>query len=88
MQNQTHEVSHQTAEFDINQQEPKLRDLPLWREATSNQLLHNVCRVEGVHPGVIADLVVWVRENQHRGRRAGLTHDFDEIFTNTEYWGD
>ena len=88
MQNQAHEVSHQTAEFDINQQESKLRDLPLWREASSNQLLHDVCSVAGVHPDVVADLVVWVRENQHRGRRAGLFNAFDEIFTNSEYWGD
>jgi hypothetical protein len=63
-----------------------IKDLPLWRESKSNQLLLEVCKKNGVDSGVIEKLVAWERENLHRGRRAGLTNEFDDIFVDTNLW--
>lgn len=63
-----------------------IKDLPLWRESQSNQLLNEVCQKAEINPLVVAKLVAWERENLHRGRRKGLTNEFDDIFVDTKLW--
>ena len=70
-----------SAEYEI------VKDLPLWRESQSNQLLQEICHQAGIDAQVVAKLVAWERENLHRGRRAGLTNEFDDIFVDVNLWG-
>lgn len=70
-----------SAEYEI------IKDLPLWRESQSKQLLQEICHQASIDSQVVAKLVAWERENLHRGRRAGLTNQFDDIFEDVNLWG-
>lgn len=63
-----------------------IKDLPLWREEAPSKLLNEVCSQNNINPEVVARLVAWERNNQHRGRRAGLTDEFDDIFSDPNLW--
>ena len=66
----------------------RIKDLALWSKPAAKKIMDTECAQAEVHTEVIAQLLIWIRENQHRQRRAGLTDAFDDIFTNQQLWGD
>ena len=66
----------------------RIKDLVLWDKPEAQAVLNKECAQANVHPDVIEQLLIWIRENQHRAKRIGLTGAFDDIFTNQQLWGD
>lgn len=64
----------------------RIKDLVLWSKPEAQAVLNTECAQANIRPEVIEQLLVWIRENQHRGRRAGLTDAFDDIFINVALW--
>lgn len=68
--------------------DPRIKDLALWNKPAAKKIMDTECAQGEVHAEVIELLLIWIRENQHRTRRAGLTGAFDDIFTNQRLWGE
>jgi hypothetical protein len=71
-----------------NELNERIKDLVLWGKPEARAVFEKECAQAGINENVIKELLVWTRDNQHRSRRAGMTESFDEVFTNTQWWGD
>ena len=65
----------------------QIGDLLLWSDASTQEILEEVCREHGVSPDALADLVAWERSQQEKQRSRNMNITFDEVFENKKYWG-
>ena len=65
----------------------QIGDLLLWSDASTQEILEEVCREHGVSPDALADLVAWERSEQEKQRSRNMNITFDEVFENKKYWG-
>ena len=65
----------------------QIGDLLLWSDASTQEILEEVCREHGVSPDALADLVAWERSLQEKQRSRNMNITFDEVFENKKYWG-
>lgn len=65
----------------------QIGDLLLWSDASTQEILEEVCREHGVSSDALADLVAWERSQQEKQRSRNMNITFDEVFENKKYWG-
>ena len=63
-------------------------ELLILKDNDSQKILNELCIEKNINTVVLKNLIIWMHKNEHRERRHGLTSEFDDIFTNTNYWSE